>query len=167
MANDTFLDAESATALLNSVISELPDLPSYAPFQDGWHLVKLNVLTKEVELKKGKTIGVEFKLTLIGTLESYAEGDKKDEEGAMCSETALMHNDFGAGKVKLLFSNLASVLGVQDKSVQEIMDMIEDLEVVVLTSHRTNREDKTKQYLDIKEFMLDTEYEAMEAKKAG
>ena len=135
-------------ALLDSTLDDLEDLPSFTPFRPGAHSCRLTLGKKTIS---GHPT-VEATFTLIETMELADSQDEADKEGDSCSSAFFLDNEIGRGKFKALAKVLGEALGTVHNG--EIVEQTTDMEVVLLSSIRLDKNDKTKEYLNIIEITV-------------
>lgn len=138
--------------LLDATLDDLEDLPSFTPFPRGAHRVLASFEEKEINGAQC----VELNLTMIETIEysdpltaeELAKG-KGTKEGDTCNTMYQLANKYGSGHFKAAAAVFGEHLGLT--SLRDIVDQVTDIECIVITSLRPDKNDKDKFYLDVKE----------------
>ena len=130
-------------SLLAMSLDDLPDLPEFKVYPAGAHRVTMKFEKKQI----GTHPAVEAKFTMIATEElTDPAKDQPVDAGTESSVAYMLDNEFGLGNFKELMKPLAAHFGLS--SIPEIMEAAANLEVVIVTKTRQNKE-KTQTYLDI------------------
>lgn len=143
--SDTDFDID---ALLDSTLDDLEDLPSFKPFPAGCHQVTCSMEKKDL----GGHPSIVLDFTLLETLELADPNTPEAEQskpGDTSNTACMMDNEFGVGNFKKLALPIGAALGVAKLS--EVIEQCQDIECVILTSIRTDKNDKDKHYLNVKE----------------
>lgn len=149
MNTETTFDMD---ALLDGTLDDLADMPEFKPFTPGIHKCKVTMKVKEIE----KFPVIEVGLKVIETIE-VSPGVEPMLPGAETSCAFFMKHsnplvaEMGQGKVKILFTALASHFG--QKSNRDLMADANGAEMLVVTGQRENK-DKTKKFTDIVEWSV-------------
>jgi hypothetical protein len=137
MTTTTNLDS-----ILDMQLDDIADLPEFKVFPAGAHRVTIKFDKKEIN----KHPAMELKLKLIETVEIVDPSEIAPAAGTESSVAFMLDNEFGVGKFKEVLKPLAAHLGLSQ--VSEIIEQSADMECLVVTKIRTNKE-KTQNYLDI------------------
>ena len=130
-------------SLLAMSLDDLPDLPEFKVYPAGAHRVTMKFEKKQI----GTHPAVEAKFTMIATEElTDPAKDQPVDAGTESSVAYMLDNEFGLGNFKELMKPLAAHFGLS--SIPEIMEAAANLEVVIVTKTRQNKE-KTQTYLDV------------------
>lgn len=140
---------DELAALLDITLDDIEDLPSFENFPVGAHRVKLTLGMKKIN----EHPSIEAALTYIEAIELVDDEAVAPKEGDKASLAYMMDNEFGAGKFKVIAKPLAVALGLT--RVPELVEACKDIECVILTGLRTDKNDKTKKYMEIKELVID------------
>lgn len=138
-------------SLLDGTLDDLADLPEFKPFPPGAHRCTVSLELKEIGDKKNKAI--EVALTAIETVETPAGSDEVVSPGQSDKVLYFLTHDnpkvaeIGQGQFKEMMKSFAEHFGA--KSNRELMADAKGAEVLVATSLRTDKNDKTKKYLKI------------------
>lgn len=135
--------------LLDATLDDLADLPTFTPFPCGAHRV-LATFKRNDEMK-----AVILDLTMIETIE-YAnpqDGETSPtKEGDTSNAMYQLGNKWGAGNFKKAAKNFVEHVG--ESGLSAIVDGVENVECMVLTGLRKDKNDPEKFYLDIKEITV-------------
>lgn len=131
--------------LLDKTLDDLADLPEFKPFTPGAHRVRINFEKKIVNNHPS----VEMSMELLETLEL---ADPSTEEGASkpgdkTSVLFMLDNEMGQGKLKEVLKPISAALGLG--KISEVIEAAKDLEVVVSTKVRVNKDKPDAKYTDI------------------
>ena len=135
-------------SLLAMSLDDLPDLPEFKVYPAGAHRVTMKFEKKQI----GTHPAVEVKFTMIVTegLTDPAK-DQPVDAGTESSVAYMLDNEFGLGNFKELMKPLAAHFGLS--SIPEIMEAAANLEVVIVTKTRQNKE-KTQTYLEVTQLIV-------------
>ena len=131
--------------ILDSTLDDLEDLPEFKPFSAGIHRVSVSMDLKDIN---GKTVP-EMTLKGLETLELATATDEPIKEGDSSSVIFMMDNEYGRGNFKKVVTPLAVALGTSTN--RETIEACKDVECVIITSLRADKNDKDRFYLNIKE----------------
>lgn len=131
--------------ILDAKLDDIDDLPEFAIFPAGAHRARATMEIKEVNGKRA----VELSLSLIEHMELADPNDKALPEGSQSSVLYMLDNEYGVGNLKKVAKPFGEALGTQ--VLKEIIEQVRDIEVAVLTTVRTDKNDPDKKYLGIKE----------------
>lgn len=121
--------------LLDMELDDLQDLPTFDPFPEGAHRILLTLEAKEVNKKPA----IELTMKIVETLElANPTEDEAPEVGAETNILYFLDNEFGQGNLKLITPILGKVFGT--RNIREIVEQTTDLECLVLTTQRKNKE---------------------------
>ena len=134
--------------LLDATLDDLEDLPEFKPYPAGAHQVLATFSQKEIN----KSAAIELSFKLVSTLELADPQDEQPAEGATASTMFLLDNEFGRGNLKKCATPFGEALGLS--TIREIIEEVKDVECVILTSIRTDKNDKDKHYLNVKEIQV-------------
>jgi hypothetical protein len=134
--------------LLDATLDDIADLPEFKPYPAGVHRVLVTFETKEVN----KEFCIEVNCKLIETIELPELGEEAPEPGATANVLCMMSNEFSAGKFKKMAKPIGEALGT--RSLREIVEQTKDLECIILTSIRVDKEDKDKKYMNIQDLQV-------------
>lgn len=137
-------------SILDGTLDDLADMPEFKPFPAGTHRILGTLVDKTA--KKDHVGGhpcYEFKMKAEETLElADATKDEPLAKGAETNVLFMLDNEMGQGQFKALLSAVSSKFGVA--SNRELAGMVKDLEMLVVTKTRQNKE-KTQTYTGIVE----------------
>ena len=134
--------------LLDATLDDLDDLPSFKPFSPGAHRVLATFGTKEINSKAAVTL--DFKL--IETLELADPQDAMPKEGDESNTMFMLDNEFGQGNLKKCAAPFSEALGFT--TIREIVEGVKEVECIIITSIRPDRNDPDKKYLQVKEIQV-------------
>ena len=131
--------------LLDATLDDLQDLPSFKPFPIGAHRCLATFGTKEINGKAAVTLDFKY----IECIELADPTDEAPKEGDTSNTMFMLDNEFGQGNLKKCAAPFAAALNLT--SLRDIVEQVQDIEVVVMTGLRTDKNDADKKYLQIKE----------------
>lgn len=131
--------------LLDSTLDDLEDLPTFSPFSPGVHRVLATLDMKDIN---GKQV-VELALKGLETLELATSTDAPIAEGDSSSTIFMLDNEFGRGNLKKVCTPLGVAMGTG--VIREVIEQTTDVECLIVTSLRPDKNDKDRFYLNIKE----------------
>jgi hypothetical protein len=131
--------------LLDITLDDLEDLPSFEPFPAGAHQVLASFATKDINGKAA----VELSLKLVETVELDDSTAKPPKAGDVSSTMFMLDNEYGRGNLKKCAAPFGEAL--QFSTIREIVEGVKEVECVVLTSVRVDKNDPDKKYLQVKE----------------
>ena len=132
-------------ALLDSTLDDLADLPEFKNFNPGVHRVLATLSIKEVN---GKDV-IELSMKGMESLEMVNPTDEPIKEGDTSSVIFMLDNEFGVGNFKKIATPIAAALGTTTN--RETIEQCDDLECLIVTSLRVDKNDKDRFYLNVKE----------------
>jgi len=130
-------------SLLDANLDDLEDLPEFKPFAPGAHRCLLSLDKKTIAGHPA----VEASFTLIETIELSNSQDVAGKDGDTCNSAFFLDNEFGRGKFKALALSLSEILGTTNQG--EIVEQAKNLEVMLLSSVKKDKNDASKVYLNI------------------
>ena len=131
--------------LLDSTLDDLEDLPEFKPFSAGTHRCLASFETKEINGKSA----VELSLEMVESLELADPQDSMPKQGDKSNTMFMLDNEFGRGALKKAAIPFGEALGVS--TIRDIIEQTKSIECVVVTSLRTDKNDASKKYLQVKE----------------
>ena len=145
--------------LLDSTLDDLEDLPSFQPFPVGAHKVLASFGMKDINGKSAVTLD----FTLIETLElADASITPELEDGTpnpnfpKAGDTSnamfILDNEYGRGNLKKCALPFGAALELS--SVREIIEGVKEVECILLSGLRKDKNDPDKFYLDVKEIQV-------------
>lgn len=134
--------------LLDATLDDLEDLPSFAPFSAGAHKVLASFSTKEINGKAA----VELDFEMVETLELADEQDPMPKQGDKANTMFMLDNEFGRGNLKKCALPFGEAL--QLGTIREIVEGVQSVECIIVTGLRTDKNDATKKYLQVKELQV-------------
>ena len=134
--------------LLDATLDDLEDLPEFTPFKPGAHKVTASFDVKEINDKQA----VELAFTLVETLELSDPQQEKDAPGHTSSTMFLLENEYGRGNLKKCAAPFGVALGFS--TIREIVEGVKDVECLILTTVRKDKNDPDKVYLNVKEIQV-------------
>lgn len=137
--------SEDINNLLDMTLDDLEDLPEFKPYPAGAHRVLLTLSTKEVN----KHPCVEVACKLIETLElSEPTRDEAPKPGAVANILCMMDNEYGRGNLKMIVGPIGLALG--KNNVKDIVESAKNIECIIVTSIKVDKNDKTIERMNIK-----------------
>ena len=134
--------------LLDGTLDDLEDLPEFKPFPAGAHRVLATFAEKEINGNPA----VELSLKLQETLEQSDPQEEEAKPGSESSTAFMLNNEFGRGNLKKCATPFGTALGYS--TIREIVEGVKDVECVVVTTLRKDKNDPDKKYLNIKEIQV-------------
>ena len=134
-------------SLLDGTLDDLADMPEFKPFPAGTHRVIFNLEYKIVN----KHPSYEAKMRAEETIELANSEDVPLTKGAECSVLYMLDNEIGQGQFKRILISLSAKFG--QMSNRELLAEVKNLEVLVVTKTRPNKE-KTIVYTEIVELQV-------------
>ena len=131
--------------LLDATLDDLQDLPSFKPFPIGAHRVLATIGTKDINGKLAVTL--EFKM--IENVEMANSQEELPKEGDTSSTMFFLGNKYAEGALKLVAAPIMKELNLS--SIRELVEQAHDVECVIITGLRKDKNDPDKFYLDVKE----------------
>jgi len=132
--------------LLDATLDDLEDLPTFEPFSAGAHRCSATMELKEINGNKA----VELSLKGLETIElSDPTSGKAIKEGDTSSVLFMLNNEFGLGNLKKVATPISVALGTV--SIRDTIDACKDVEVVIISSLRKDKNDPDKFFMNIKE----------------
>lgn len=138
----------SPESLLDVVLDELEDLPSYDPFAPGVYVCTLGLEIKSLGEAPKTRVGVEVTLTHKETQELANPASESPKAGDKCSTFYDMGNQYGAGAFKQVSADIKKTVGAV--TVRDIVEKANGLDVLAVVDVRTDKTDADKKYLKIK-----------------
>ncbi len=135
-------------SLLDSTLDDLADLPSYKPFPSGAHRCLASFAVKDISGRAA----FELSFKLLETLEMANPDDEASKEGDEASTMFIMDNEFAQGEFKKCAAPFAETLGFSTN--REIMEGVQGVECVIITSIRIDKKDPDKRYMKVKEISV-------------
>ena len=149
--------------LLDATLDDLEDLPSFQPFPVGAHKVLASFDTKEINGKQA--VSLDFKLVEVLELADAsiteeienAAGDlipnpKFPKAGDSAGTMFMLDNEYGRGNLKKCATPFGEALELS--TIREIIEGVKEVECIVLTGLRKDKNDPDKFYLDVKEIQV-------------
>jgi len=132
--------------LLDATLDDLEDLPTFEPFPAGVHRALVSMNEKEVNGHQS----IEVSCKMVETIE-LAEPTKAEapKAGSEASVLCMLDNEFGRGNFKALAKPLGAAFGTI--SNREIVEQTKDIECLIVTSLKQDKNDKTVFRMNIKE----------------
>lgn len=134
--------------LLDAKLDDLEDLPSFAPYPAGAHKVLASFGTKTIN----DTLRVMLDFKYIECLEMADSQAAIPKEGDVANTMFTLGNEFGEGNLKRCSAPFAEAL--QLETIRDVIEQVQDVECVIITGLRVDKNDKTKIYLDVKEIEI-------------
>jgi len=140
--------SDALDQLLDSTLDDLDDLPSFQPFPRGAHRVLATFGTKEIGGKEVVTL--DFKI--IETMELANSQDTAAKEGDSSGTIFMIDNEYGLGNLKKCAAHFAKMIG--SSGLRAIVEGVKEVECVIVTGIRTDKNDPDKKYLDVKDIQV-------------
>lgn len=134
--------------LLDTKLDDLDDLPEFKNFPPGAHQVKATFSQKEINKKPA----IDLKLELIATQELADPQDVMPKEGDTSGTMFMLDNEYGVGNLKKCAAPFQEAL--QLETIRDVIDQVKDVECVVVTGLRPDKNDKEKFYLVVKDIAV-------------
>ncbi len=135
--------------LLDATLDDLEDLPSFTPFPPGAHRVLATFEQKDINGKPA----IELAFKLIETIELENENNVRPKEGDTSNTMFMLDNEYGRGNLKKCGTPFAEALEL--KSIRDVIDQVTDVECIIMTSIRQDKNDPDKKYLQVKEIGIE------------
>lgn len=143
-------------SLLDTTLDDLADLPSFQPFVAGTHRVLASFDTKEINGKAA----VELSFKMIETIEcadsndqaALENGQAPNKEGDTSNTMFMLANEFGQGNLKKCAVPFVEAFNYS--TIREVVEGVKEVECVVITSLRADKNDPDKKYLQVKEIAV-------------
>ncbi len=135
-------------ALLDVTLDDLADLPSFEPYAPGAHRVLATFSTKEINGKNA----VELSFKMLECMELVNENDEAPKEGDESNTMFMLDNEFGQGNLKKCAVPFAAALNIS--TIREVVEQVKDVECLIVTSLRKDKNDPDKKYLQVKEIQV-------------
>jgi hypothetical protein len=132
-------------SLLDGTLDDIADLPEFKAYPPGTHLVLSSMALKDINDSKA----VEFSFKYMEASELANSQDAAPKQGDESSTLFMLNNEFGAGNFKRFAEKYAEKFGPGTN--REIIEGWTDLECVIVTTLRQDKNDKDKVYLNVKE----------------
>ena len=135
-------------SLLDSTLDDIADLPEFKVFPAGAYKVAATFTQKKI----GDNDAIELSLKLLEVVELADPQDTPPVAGDVSSTAFMLNNEFGLGNFKKCAVPFGSALALS--SMRDIIEGVKDIECMVITSVRTDKKDKDKHYLNVKEIQV-------------
>ena len=132
------------SSILDATLDDIADLPAFEIFHPGAHRATVHFSEKKI----GEHPAVEMKLKLVETMELTDPTQTPQEPGTGASLAYMLDNEFGLGNLKAALKPLGAATG--QVQLREIMEAAEGLECMVVISHRKDKNDPDKVYMQLK-----------------
>lgn len=136
------------TSLLDATLDDLDDLPSFTPFPPGAHKVTATFEEKNINGKEA----IELNFTMLETLELADPQDEPPKAGDTSNTMFMLDNEFGRGNLKKCAMPFGEALGLS--TIRDIVEGVKDVECLIVTSIRQDKNDADKKYLSVKEIQV-------------
>lgn len=138
-------------SLLDTTLDDLEDLPSFRPFAAGAHRCLATFEEKDIN----GTASIELKFKLLETLE-LADLNLPEKEqskpGDESNTMFMLNNEFGRGNLKKCAAPFAETLNLT--SIRDVIEQVREVECIIVSSIRVDKNDKDKFYLNVKEIQV-------------
>lgn len=131
--------------LLDATLDDLEDLPSFTPFPCGAHRVLATF--EEKDINGNPAIELNFKL--VETIELSDANDATPKEGDTSNTMFMLNNEYGRGNLKKCAMPFGAALELS--KIRDIIEQVTDVECIIITGLRVDKNDKEKFYLQVKE----------------
>lgn len=135
------------SSLLDSNLDDLADLPEFLIPPSGAYTARV---ISAGEKKVGTHPAVEFKFSLLSTVELTNEADTPVADGTETSIIFMLDNEYGVGGLKAFLLPIQQATGV--KTVREAMVACVNMDILLVTTVRSGKkgsENEDKRYLGI------------------
>jgi len=137
--------------LLDTTLDDIDDLPTFTPYPPGAHQVLASFELKEINGKSA----VELSFKLLETVE-YANPQDAEEhttkEGDTSNTMFMLANEYGMGNFKKCALPFQEALGFS--TIREVIEGAKEVECMIITGIRIDKNDKDKTYLQVKEIRI-------------
>ena len=137
--------SDSINDLLDVKLDDLADLPTFKPFSPGAHKVLATFGTKEINGKAAVTLD----FTYVELIELADENDEAPKAGDTANTMFMLDNEFGQGNLKKCALPFCAALNLE--TIREVIEQVKDVECVIISTVRKDKNDPDKMYLSIKE----------------
>jgi len=134
--------------LLDETLDDLEDLPSFEPYPAGAHRVLATFESKEIN----DNPAIELAFKLMETMELSDPQDAAPKEGSTASTMFMLNNEFGRGNLKKCAMPFGQALNLG--TLRQIVEEVTDVECIILTGIRKDKNDPDKKYLQVKEIQV-------------
>lgn len=131
--------------LLDATLDDLADLPSFKPFPIGAHKVLATFGTKEINGKSAITLDFKY----VEVVELANPQDEEPKAGDSANTMFMIDNEFGLGNFKMCATYFAEYVG--STNLRAIVEGVEEVECILVSGLRQDKNDKDKFYLVVKE----------------
>jgi len=136
-------------SLLDSTLDDLEDLPSFDNYPPGVHKVLASLNMKEINGKDAVTL--DFKA--IETIELVdAAKTEAIKAGDGSNILFMLDNEYGRGNLKKTLAAFAETAG--SRVNREIIEQTKDVECLIITSLRKDKNDPDKFHMNLKEVQV-------------
>lgn len=139
------------SSLLDTVLDDIADLPSYENFAPGAYLVTINF---EATMSKDKPI-VKVTLTVQDTVELEDPTGTPPKTGDACIVRYDLTNEYGLMQLGAIGKVFAAYWNKERVSLAELVKEADGATVLVITGVRVDKKDSSKQYMQIKKIVAD------------
>jgi len=134
--------------LLDTTLDDIEDLPSFTPFPAGAHRVLASFEQKEINSHPA----IELNLKMVEVVELAEPTATPPVPGDTANTMFLLDNEFGLGNFKKCATPFGEALGFS--TMREIVEGVKEVECIVMTSVRKDKNDPDKLYLNVKEIAV-------------
>lgn len=135
-------------ALLDATLDDIADLPEFKNYPIGAHKVLATFATKNI----GGKDAIELSFKYQECMGLADENDAAPAAGDTCSTMFMLDNEYGQGNFKKCAKPFAEALGFG--TLRDIIEGVKDVECIILTGLRADKNDKEKFYLQVKEIQV-------------
>lgn len=134
--------------LLDSTLDDLEDLPSFEPYPAGAHRVLASLNFKEINDKQCITLD----FSLLESVELSNPQDTAPAENSTANVLFMLDNEYGRGNLKKCCLPFQVALGTN--TIRETVEAVNDVECMIVTALRADKNDPDRKYLNIKEIAV-------------
>ncbi len=139
-------DTVNIDSLLDATLDDLEDLPSFEPYPAGIHKVLISMELKDINGHPS----VDVSCKLVETMElAEPTKDEVPVAGSAAGTLCMMDNEYGRGNFKLIATPIGAALGLS--SPREVIEACIDIECMIVTTIKLDKNDKTIRRMNIKE----------------
>lgn len=134
--------------LLDATLDDLEDLPEFKPFPAGAHRVSATFESKEINSKAA----IELSFKMIESMELANPQEAAPNAGDTSNTMFMLDNEYGRGNLKKCATPFGVAMGLS--SIRDIVEQVTDVECMIITSIRPDKNDPDKKYLQVKEIQV-------------
>ena len=149
MTDESNIDID-IDSLLDVSLDDIDDLPEFGSYPLGAHKVLATFEQKDINGSPAVELG--FKYISCESLTNSKDVEPK--EGDMASVLFMLNNEVGLGKLKAMAIPMGVSLGLEKPSIRDIIEAVTDVECLIITSFRKNKNDPDSPYMNVKELAV-------------